>query len=107
MSPTLIDLEDMLVEKLREGKANDETFQFTLLKALRDIVPTADQPQYLATLYAASPFTLNEFDEGGIVSELLYHNVRRHLTDYANHWLEVTTQPAKQNDNIVHPTEWR
>lgn len=107
MSPTLIDLEDTLIEKLREGKVNGETFQFTLLKALRDTVPTADQPEYLAMLYAASPYTLDQFDEGGKVGELLYHNVRRHLTDYAKHWHEVTTQPAKQEDNIVHPTEWR
>lgn len=115
MSPTLIDLEDMLVEKLREGRAKDESFQLTLLKALQATVPTAEHPQHLALLYAASPWTLNEFDEGGKVSELLYHNVRRHLTDFAHHWQETTTKPVTlpelckklDEDNVIHPTEWR
>ena len=115
MSPTLIDLEDMLIEKLREGRLKDESFQLTLLKALQDTVPSPDQPQYLAMLYAASPYTLDQFDEGGKVSELLYHNVRRHLIDYAKHWQEATTKPVTlpelcdelDQDNVVHPTEWR
>jgi len=115
MTPTLIELEDILIKKLREGKANEETFQFTLLKALRDTVPTADQPEYLAMLYAASPYTLDQFDEGGKVSELLYHNVRRHLIDYAHHWQEITTKPVTlpelcdklDEDNVIQPTEWR
>jgi hypothetical protein len=113
MSPTLIDLEDMLLEKLREGRANDESFQFTLLKALQDVVPSPNQPEYLAMLYAASPYTLDQFDEGGKVSELLYHNIRRHLLDYAKHWLEVKNKPVTLSElcddesNVIHPTEWR
>lgn len=100
----LVELENKLCERLRMGKEQGETFQFTLLKALRDIAPTADDPAYLAQLYSEAPYTLNQFDEGGIVAELLYHNVRRHLTDFANCWAEVTSE---KEDNVVHPTEWR
>jgi len=101
---TLVELENKLCERLRLGKMQGESFQFTLLKALRDVIPTANDPAYLAQLYAEAPYTLNEFDEGGVVAELLYHNVRRHLTDFANHWANVTG--GKEN-NVVHPTEWR
>lgn len=102
---TLIELEDQLIEKLKAGRARGETFEFTCLRALADIAPQANDPAFLAGLYSDAPYTLDQFDEGGKVSELLYHNVRRHLTDFGRHW--KYEQDGTQESNVVHPTEWR
>jgi len=89
MTPTLSDLEDMMIKLLREARLKNELSQLQVLEAVQKTAPKNDQLGFLSVLYATDPYTLNQFDEGGKVSELLYHNVRRHLIDFGNTYMEI------------------
>lgn len=90
MTPSLANLEDEMIELMREGRARGETPRFTALKAVQRVVPSADQPELLASVYMDCPYTIDQVtDDGGCVSELLHNNLRTHLMDWAKHWTDV------------------
>lgn len=90
MTPSLANLEDEMIELMREGRARGETPRFTALKAVQRVVPSADQPELLASVYMDCPYTIDQVtDDGGCISELLHNNLRTHLMDWAKHWTDV------------------
>jgi len=102
----LDDLEYRLCEKLREGRKAGESFRFTLLKALKDIVPAESDYTFLAETYLEFPYTLDQFDEGGSVSHLIRKNIEKYLSEHAKVWKMVVDE-REEKDNVIHPTEWR
>ncbi len=106
MTPSLSDLENMMLDQLRQGRLKNELSQLKVLEAVQNVAPQNDQLNFLAVLYATDPHTLNQFDEGGMVSELLYHNVRRHLIEFGKKYIE-SSNAHEEKYGVVHPREWR
>ena len=106
MTPSLSDLEDMMLDQLRQGRLKNDMSHLKVLEAVQNVAPQNDHLYVLAVLYATDPQTLNEFDEGGRVSELIYHNVRRHLIEFGKKYIE-SSDAHEEKYGVVHSREWR
>ena len=48
MTPTLSDLEDMMLDQLRQGRLKNELSQLKVLEAVQNVAPQNDQLNFLA-----------------------------------------------------------
>lgn len=107
MTPSLANLEDEMIELMREGRARGETPRFTALKAVQRVVPSADKPELLAAVYMDCPYTIDQVtDDGGCVAELLHNNLRTHLMDWAKHWVDVKDEHDTAKA-VVYLNDWK
>lgn len=80
MSPTLEDLENDLLRRMREMKAHE--IDIDVMKLVEEITPT--NKQFLATVYASAVNWLDKQEEdGGSVSAIISNHVQRHLNEVA------------------------
>lgn len=90
MTPSLTDLEDQIVEAMREARLNNKDKLTALLAAIPSIVESVSKPEQLALLYAEYPRTLDQMtDDGGIVSHLIKRNLEAHLIEWAKDWFII------------------
>ena len=80
MTPTLEDLEDELLRRMREMKTYE--IDIDIIKLIEQITPT--KPQLLASVYASSTKWLDKVDQdGGSVSAIISNHVQKHLNEVA------------------------
>ena len=80
MTPTLEDLENELLRRMREMKAHE--IDIDVMKLVEEITPT--NKQFLATVYASAVWWLDKQEEdGGSVSAIISNHVQRHLNEVA------------------------
>lgn len=90
MTPSLTDLEDQIVEAMREARLNNKDKLTALLAAIPSIVESVNQPEQLALLYAEYPRTLDQMtDDGGIISHLIKRNLEVYLMEWAEEWFRL------------------
>ncbi len=80
MSPTLEDLENELLRRMREMKAHE--IDIDVMKLVEEITPT--NKQFLATVYASAVNWLDKMDDDtGSVNSIIQYHVRQHLNEVA------------------------
>jgi hypothetical protein len=90
MTPSITDLEDQIVEVVREARLKNTDKLTAVVKALPSIVETVNTPEQLALLYAQWPLTLDQMtDDGGIISHLIRRNLELHLIEWVEEWLSI------------------
>lgn len=76
MTPTLVDLEDELLRRMREMKTYE--IDIDIIKLIEQITPT--DPQLLASVYASSAKWLDKVEQdGGSVSAIISNHIQNHL----------------------------